>query len=99
MKYFFKHLSVVLRHKYEVFKLSIKCGIPFRGLIHDLSKFSYVPSNKKYASIYKYDNKNKTLSLKGLSIINNPKNTSFKINYYEEWMNPSKRDDCRVSAK
>lgn len=41
MKYFFKHLGVVLKHKHEVFKLSIKCGIPLRGLLHDLSKFSY----------------------------------------------------------
>lgn len=39
--HFFKHLRVVLKHKRLVFKYSIKAGIPFRGLIHDLSKFSY----------------------------------------------------------
>ena len=55
MKYFFKHLSVVLRHKYEVFKLSIKCGIPFRGLIHDLSKFSYT----EFSESVKYYKKSK----------------------------------------
>ena len=39
---FFGHLKTVLRHKYEVFKLSIKLGIPFRGFFHDMSKFSYI---------------------------------------------------------
>lgn len=36
----FKHLKLIMKHKYLVFKLSIKIGIPFRGLVHDLSKFS-----------------------------------------------------------
>ena len=37
----FKHLKLVTKHKYLVFKFSIRVGIPFRGLIHDLSKFSF----------------------------------------------------------
>ena len=37
---FFKHLNLVNKHRFIVFKLSIKAGIPFRGLIHDLSKYS-----------------------------------------------------------
>ena len=40
MKYFFKHLHTVNVHRWEVFKLSVKTGIPFRGLLHDLSKYS-----------------------------------------------------------
>lgn len=36
------HLRTVLNHKKIVFKLSIKAGIPIRGLLHDLSKFSPV---------------------------------------------------------
>ena len=40
MKYFFKHIHTVNVHRWEVFKLSIKVGIPFRGLVHDLSKYS-----------------------------------------------------------
>lgn len=39
-KNFFRHLKTVLKHKWIVFKLSIKVGIPIRGLFHDLSKFS-----------------------------------------------------------
>lgn len=35
-----KHFLLVSKHKWIVFKLSIKAGIPFRGLLHDLSKFS-----------------------------------------------------------
>lgn len=34
------HLNTILKHKWIVFKLSIRAGIPFRGFIHDLSKFS-----------------------------------------------------------
>lgn len=37
---FFKHLKVVLKHKWWVFKLCRMAGIPWRGLIHDLSKFT-----------------------------------------------------------
>lgn len=33
------HLNMVNSHRFMVFKLSIKAGIPFRGLIHDLSKY------------------------------------------------------------
>lgn len=43
MNYFiniFKHLRVVFTHKKEVLRLSIIAGIPIRGLLHDLSKFS-----------------------------------------------------------
>ena len=36
----FKHLHTVNKHRWYVFKYSIKAGIPFRGLIHDLSKYS-----------------------------------------------------------
>jgi len=36
---FFRHLGTILRHKYEVFKLCCRCGLFYRGLVHDLSKF------------------------------------------------------------
>lgn len=36
----FKHIKLVLKHKWLVFKFSIKLGIPFRGFMHDWSKFS-----------------------------------------------------------
>ena len=36
------HLRLVLRHKHAVFIHCLKCGIPLRGLLHDLSKFSPV---------------------------------------------------------
>ena len=35
------HFKTVTKHKWEVFKLTVKAGIPIRGLLHDLSKFSY----------------------------------------------------------
>lgn len=36
----FKHLGLVLRHKWRVFINCAKCGIVWRGIVHDLSKFS-----------------------------------------------------------
>jgi len=35
-----KHIKLVFKHKWLVFKFSCKLGIPFRGLMHDFSKFS-----------------------------------------------------------
>ncbi len=40
MKYLFMHLHTVNRHRWEVFKLCTKCGFMWRGLTHDLSKYS-----------------------------------------------------------
>lgn len=42
IKNFFGHLHTVNKHRWYVFKLSIKAGIPVRGLFHDLSKYSPV---------------------------------------------------------
>lgn len=35
-----KHFNLINKHRWYVFQFSIKAGIPFRGLIHDLSKYS-----------------------------------------------------------
>ena len=37
---FFGHLGMIFKHKFWVFYFACKAGIPFRGLVHDLSKFS-----------------------------------------------------------
>ena len=42
MKNIFKHLRKILIHKWWVFYYACKLGIPLRGLLHDLSKFSWV---------------------------------------------------------
>ncbi len=43
-KYTFKgfigHFSLINRHRFKVFLLCCKVGIPIRGLLHDLSKYS-----------------------------------------------------------
>jgi len=36
----FKHIGLVIRHKHRVFINCARCGLIFRGMIHDLSKFS-----------------------------------------------------------
>jgi hypothetical protein len=38
-KIYFKYLSYVLRHKWFVFLECCKLGIPWRGFVHDMSKF------------------------------------------------------------
>lgn len=38
----FKHVKLVTKHRWYVFIYAVKAGIPWRGLIHDLSKFSPV---------------------------------------------------------
>lgn len=35
-----KHFVLITRHRFLVFKLCIKAGIPWRGFVHDLSKYS-----------------------------------------------------------
>lgn len=36
-----KHFCLITRHKWVVLKLCIKVGEPIRGLLHDLSKYSW----------------------------------------------------------
>lgn len=36
----FKHTALVARHRYCVFVYCCRAGIPWRGFVHDLSKFS-----------------------------------------------------------
>lgn len=51
MSHVWLHFKLITKHKWYVFKLSVKAGIPFRGLIHDLSKYSpieFIESCKYY---------------------------------------------------
>ena len=41
LKKTFKHLHTVNVHRFKVFCLCCRAGIPFRGLVHDLSKYSF----------------------------------------------------------
>ena len=50
-----KHFHMVNKHRFLVFKLSIKAGIPLQGLVHDLSKYSpteFFESVKYYQGTY-----------------------------------------------
>ena len=42
LKNMWLHFCVINKHRFLVFKLCLKAGIPFRGLVHDLSKYSPV---------------------------------------------------------
>ena len=50
-----KHFNLVNYHKWIVFKLCCKIGLPWRGLVHDLSKYSiteFKSSIKYYVGTY-----------------------------------------------
>ena len=51
-----KHFCLVNKHRWYVFKLSIKAGIPWRGLLHDLSKYSWT----EFSESVKYYNGSKS---------------------------------------
>ena len=40
IKNVYLHLRLVLQHKWRVFINCAKCGLPWRGFMHDMSKFS-----------------------------------------------------------
>lgn len=52
MKNALKHFHLVNKHRWYVFKVAVKAGIPIRGLLHDLSKYSFV---EFFESIKYYD--------------------------------------------
>ena len=41
LKKMFLHLNVVNKHRFKVFLLCCKANIPIRGLLHDLSKYTF----------------------------------------------------------
>lgn len=47
-----KHLKLVMKHKWVVFRLCCKIGIPWRGFMHDWSKFSPI---EFFESVKYYD--------------------------------------------
>ena len=42
MKKVLSHLNTVNKHRFLVFKLCCRAGIPWRGFVHDLSKYSII---------------------------------------------------------
>ena len=41
MNRFFSHLNTILKHRHKVITHCFRAGIPWRGILHDLSKFSW----------------------------------------------------------
>ena len=49
------HIKTVIKHKWIVFKFACKAGIPWRGFVHDMSKFSpteFGESIKYYVGVH-----------------------------------------------
>lgn len=54
-----KHFILITKHKYKVFILCTKAGIPVRGLLHDLSKYS---PTEFFESVKYYNGKNSPIA-------------------------------------
>ena len=51
LKKMWLHFKLITKHRWIVFKLCTKAGLPWRGLVHDLSKYSpteFIESSKYY---------------------------------------------------
>ena len=59
IKNFVLHLNLVNKHRFTVFKLCVKAGVPFRGLVHDLSKYS---PTEFFESVKYYDGNKSPIS-------------------------------------
>jgi hypothetical protein len=53
---YWKHFKTIIRHKWYVFIACAHCGLIWRGLVHDLSKFSF----KEFIASVKYFQGNKS---------------------------------------
>lgn len=74
----YRHFLTVIRHKYFVMRECFKMGLYWQGIIHDLSKFSYI----EFMESVKY--------YKGTS---SPIDESKRINGYSKaWLNHSGRN-------
>ena len=55
LKNVIKHFGLITHHKWVVFKLCCTIGEPWRGLVHDMSKYSpteFIESSKYYTGKY-----------------------------------------------
>ncbi len=59
IKNFFGHLGTITKHRHKVLVHCIKCGILWRGLVHDLSKFS---PEEFWESVKYYNGKHSPIS-------------------------------------
>lgn len=86
MKKILGHLKTILIHKYYVFINCCKLGIPLRGLMHDLSKFSPV---EFFESAKYYDGKsspiNRAIKDKGYSLAWT-NHTAKNKHHFEYWL-------------
>lgn len=51
MWHIIKHFHTITKHRFMVFKHCVRCGIIYRGLVHDLSKYSpteFIPGARFY---------------------------------------------------
>jgi len=101
MKEYFRYFDYVVKHKWYVFLACVEQGIPWRGLIHDLSKFT--PSEFfPYARMF-YGNTKPVRDATGYYKPYDTGNTEFEIawlkhvsrnrHHWQYWILPYDKDD------
>lgn len=90
MLHHLKYLRYVLAHKWYVFLEACKLGIPWRGIIHDISKFR--PSEWFAYARYFYDNKGRLRKVRDKYGYYKPTDTGDKA-FDFAWLLHQKRND------
>lgn len=84
---FFRHLGKVLNHKRLVFIHCVKCGLVWRGIVHDLSKFSLVEFSegvKYYVGTYSPISKARKENGYSLAWIHHKGRNKHHIEYWQD---------------
>jgi len=89
-----KHFNLVNKHRWNVFKLAVKAGIPWRGLVHDLSKYlpvEFIESSKFYnGKLSPYVTSRETLGYSKAWLHHKSINKHHE-DYWYDWNNDSQR--------
>lgn len=95
LKNIWGHFNTVRKHRWNVFKLCCRVGIPFQGLKHDLSKYlpvEFIESCRYYAD-GKYSPIRKCKEVNGYSLawIHHKNHNK---HHYEYWYDYNSKIDC-----
>lgn len=99
MNKFFAHLHMVNKHRFLVFKFCVRCGQFWRGLTHDLSKYSFT---EFWESVKYYTGKDSPISecrkAKGYSLAWLHHKACNK-HHFEYWLDPYSKKQINMPYK
>lgn len=99
---YFQHLKTIIKHKIEVGKVCFKFGLKWRGITHDLSKFSFVefaPSARYFQGTSSpIDAEKKEKGYSSAWLHHKAKNKHHQW-YWMDWDNKQNPAPCRIPRK